>query len=477
MITARELDFFIDNNYNVLFRGLHGVGKTAIIKEAFERRGLDWRYFSGGTMDPWVDFIGVPKAVMDDESGEEFLRLIRPETFKGGKVEVIMMDELNRAKPKVRNAVMELIQFGTINGEKLGNLRMVWAAINPEDTEDSELSYDVERLDPAQRDRFDCIVDIPWEPHKPYFEKMFGEAGIGAVEWWKELSPEHNKHISPRRLEMALNVFGKGGDIRFVIPEPEINITQLKARIDSGSIEQKLEHLLTASEEECKRNFNNVNFTNDAIHFILADPAYIEKFLPYVQKDVISNKIIEDDGKYMETIIENGPASVIVPVLATLLTAETCKRPTRGKIKDFANLRGLDLTSENSFREAVDQALKAVGGTQADRFAAMHGTLQNYNSQAALETYELTIEFFCKLISVTKEDSLRNTRNPYYQVGTNVLHRLDDSCKELYDTDVESIYKRLRAGSLASMGEDRLEKCDKILEFYMSERPKAKSEG
>jgi len=306
---------------------------------------------------------------------------------------------------------------------------------------------------------------------------MFGEAGIGAVEWWKELPAEQNIHVSPRRLEMALNVFNKGGDIRFVIPEPEINVTQLKARIDSGSIEQKLAYLMTATQEECKRNFSNINFTNDAIHFILGDPAYIEKFLPYVQKDVISNKVVEDDGKYMETIIENGPAGTIVPVLATLLTAETCKRPTRGKIKDFANLRGLDLTSENSFREAIDQALKAVGGSQADRFAAMHGTLQNYNSQAALETYELTIEFFCKLMSVTKEDSLRNTRNPYYQVMTNVLHRMDDSCRELYDTDVDTIYQRLRETSLASMGEDRLEKCDTILMFYMSERPKPKSEG
>ena len=42
-----------------------------------------------------------------------------------------IFDELNRAKPKVRNAVMELIQFRSINGIKFNNLRMIWAAINP----------------------------------------------------------------------------------------------------------------------------------------------------------------------------------------------------------------------------------------------------------------------------------------------------------------------------------------------------------
>lgn len=475
MITEKELDFFIEHNLNVLFRGMHGVGKTAIIKEAFERRGLDWRYFSASTMDPWVDFIGIPKEVYDDETGEAFIRLIRPENFKSGSVQVIFMDELNRAKPKVRNAVMELIQFGTINGESFGNLKMVWAAINPEDVEDADLTYDVERLDPAQKDRFDCIVDIPFEPHIPYFHKMFGEAGIGACEWWNGMELKEQYKVSPRRLEMAINMFNRGGDIRFVIPDEEVNVTQLITRLDNGSIEEKLASLMTASEADRKRAFSQINFTNDAMSYILADPKYIEKFMPFVQRDVISDKIVANEGLHMEDIITNTPAQTLIPILSTLLTSETSARPVRARIKDFATARGLDLTSENSFREAIDQALKNVGGEQDDRFAALHSALQNFNSKAALETYDLTIEFLCKMINTTKEESLRGTRNPYFQVGTNILHRMDDSCQELYDTNIMECFDRLARSSLSSMGDERLARCRTILEFYMENRPKAKS--
>ena len=69
----KKIDFWIKNNQNVLFLGKHGVGKTAIVKEAFERHNLKYRYFSASTMDPWVDFIGVPKETIDDKKTTDLL--------------------------------------------------------------------------------------------------------------------------------------------------------------------------------------------------------------------------------------------------------------------------------------------------------------------------------------------------------------------------------------------------------------------
>jgi len=43
------------------FSGKHGVGKSAMIIEAFNRHNLNWMYFSGSAMDPWVDFVGTQK--------------------------------------------------------------------------------------------------------------------------------------------------------------------------------------------------------------------------------------------------------------------------------------------------------------------------------------------------------------------------------------------------------------------------------
>ena len=65
-LKPNNFDFWIENNLNVLLRGKHGVGKTAMVVDAFERNNLKYKYFSASTMDPWVDFIGVPKEKTDD---------------------------------------------------------------------------------------------------------------------------------------------------------------------------------------------------------------------------------------------------------------------------------------------------------------------------------------------------------------------------------------------------------------------------
>ena len=79
-------------------------------------------------MHPWVDFIGVPKEKTDD-NGNSYLDLVRPQEFQDDEVEAIFMDEFSSfTHKKVRNAVMELIQFKSINGRKFKNLKIVWAS-------------------------------------------------------------------------------------------------------------------------------------------------------------------------------------------------------------------------------------------------------------------------------------------------------------------------------------------------------------
>ncbi|MGH2612900.1 MAG: ATP-binding protein, partial [Rhabdochlamydiaceae bacterium] len=82
MIQPAKLDFWFKNNFNVLFIGKHGVGKTALVNDCFVNRnglvlGESFLYFSTPTLDPWVDFVGVPKEVKD-ENGITYLDLVRP---------------------------------------------------------------------------------------------------------------------------------------------------------------------------------------------------------------------------------------------------------------------------------------------------------------------------------------------------------------------------------------------------------------
>jgi hypothetical protein len=201
-VKKSDLVKFLKNNQNVLMEGPHGVGKTALVKEVFNEAGLKWRYFSASTMDPFCDFIGVPRPTVNAQ-GETFLELIRPQDFAEDNIEALFFDEFNRADDKVLNAVMELIQFKSINGKKFNNLKVVWAAINPF-TEDE--TYAVQRLDPAIKDRFQVQVSIPANfIDSKYFTKTYGEVSKTFIEWWRE-GKLHNL-VSPRRLEYAVQAY------------------------------------------------------------------------------------------------------------------------------------------------------------------------------------------------------------------------------------------------------------------------------
>ena len=208
-----KVDFWIENDLNVLFTGTQGVGKSTIIEEAFNRNNLKFKYFTASLMDPYLTLIGVPKEKVL-ENGESVLEYIKPKEFSNDidlGVEAIFFDEFNRASPAVRNAVMELIQFKSINGVRLPNLRVVWAAINPADEEET---FDVFELDPAQKDRFHVQYVLDNEPNHQFFKDKFGShMSKIAIKWWKGIPDEIKKHISPRRLEYALDMYRMGGDV------------------------------------------------------------------------------------------------------------------------------------------------------------------------------------------------------------------------------------------------------------------------
>jgi len=286
IINPSKFDFWIEKGLNVLFIGEHGVGKTSLVKEAFERHGLRWMYFSASTMDPWVDLIGVPKEKKDDNGGS-YLELVRPKEFQDDKVEAIFFDEFNRSHSKVRNAVMELIQFHSINGHKFNNLRVIWAAINPEGkNEDGDERYDVERLDPAQKDRFHVHVFIPFRPDANFFKEKFGIAvSKPALEWWDKLPPEAKEGVSPRRLDYALSIYVAGGDIKDVVPWAA-NPSSLLSCLQEGSIVDRITDLFGKKDAARATDLlKQPNFYRTAISYILKNLVWFEWFGPLMPEE------------------------------------------------------------------------------------------------------------------------------------------------------------------------------------------------
>lgn len=214
-LTPVRLDKWRDLGVNVLMIGEKGTGKTQNAIECFQRAKAKFAYFSAPTLDPWIHVIGIPKVKTVD--GVDWLDFILPRKMDNS-LEFIMLDEFNRCPPLIRNAIMELVQFKTINGREFPKLKAIWAAINPVESAGGSV-YDVHELDPAQLDRFHVIIETPNKPCIKYFSKKFGsENGKILVEWWNSQPTQAHEILSPRRLDYIGEYFLKGGDIGDIVP-------------------------------------------------------------------------------------------------------------------------------------------------------------------------------------------------------------------------------------------------------------------
>lgn len=295
MLNKEKLKKYLDNGFNVLLEGTHGLGKTAVIKEIFESKNLNWKYFSASTMDPWIDFIGVPKTV--HKNGQDILELVKPQEFANDEIEAIFFDEFNREPAKVINAVMELIQFKSINGKKFNNLKVVWAAINPYDEEGT---YSVEKIDAATKDRFHIQIQIPLELDTTYLMKTHGEISKPFIKWWNELPKDLKIQVSPRRLDYAIQVYKANGDLRDVLINTS-NVKKLEEYIKEMSKGLELSLLIKKNEKELKEFFtleNTIRYGEQ----ILQNKKY-SSLVKYFHKDYIESNIQKKNGDKLTTLL------------------------------------------------------------------------------------------------------------------------------------------------------------------------------
>lgn len=355
------LDFAIQNNLNVLFKGMHGVGKTARVIEAFERNGIRWKYFSAPTIDPWVDLVGIPSESTGENKHIEF---VRPAEFANDEIEAIFIDEYNRAPKKVMNAVMELIQFKSINGKKFNNLKIVWAAIN-ENNEEDMAQYHVEELDPAQADRFEIHINVPFALDTSYLSRKWGAENSRTIsEWWGAL-PEKVRHkVSPRRVDYALKVYNAGGDINYVLPK-EANVKQLISVLKSGSYTSRIESFANKTAEEIRSMINrDTQFKSHLTENVLTDKvtAYYkpgsetyETIVSSLNREALSKVIMGTDGAKLDATGATNSESIFGILQSALDTHNASRSRTRPK-----------WMSENIVNAIKNRAMANAGGaTQA----------------------------------------------------------------------------------------------------------------
>lgn len=253
---------YYDNGMNVLLIGLHGVGKTEAVLALAREKNIVLKYYSCSTLDPFTDLVGVPtprkfctrdrvwlgtdknacpicNSVLEAEDSPvvESLKMVRPREID--EAELIFFDEFNRGDEKTQNAIFEIIQFRTINGEPLPHVKACWAAMNPPDGD-----YKVADLDPALIDRFDVFIDIQARPAVNYMAQYLDKPIAQALySWWGE----HNQarrgmenFISPRRLMKIGLVYQATGDFRPALPKwIQADKTKLAALLERAEADKK----------------------------------------------------------------------------------------------------------------------------------------------------------------------------------------------------------------------------------------------
>lgn len=360
----KKLEFYFDHGKNVLLSGHKGVGKTAIITEVFNRKAKKWLYFSGSTLDPFVDFIGVPKEKVTKTGST--LEFIRP-SYMNDEVEAIFIDEYNRSVKKIRNAIMELIQFKSLNGQKFPNLKVIWAGVNPynADDEDNEI-YDVEPIDPAQKDRFQIQIDIPYAIDEEYFINKFGQKWAeGTCEWWNNLPQKIKKLVSPRRIDYALEVYKIGGEVTDVLPI-ESNPSKLLASINFGGIEKVITDIFKSKDKQAALKFlENENYYQSCAHLVVQDRDWANFFFPLLDEER-QVSLFFGNKKFQDIVF--GDAIHYKPLLEIAEHNKLCNDSLLRKIQHILKkMRGINLddfgnTIDNGSYITAINSNKILGG-------------------------------------------------------------------------------------------------------------------
>jgi len=140
-----------DSHYPVMIRGRHGVGKSELVYQFAQKRGLPVVERRASQMTEG-DLVGLP--VVDGNT----TAWNPPDWYKQACSEpvVLFMDEIDRATTEVRQGFFQLADSRTLNGHRLHKDTLLFAAVNGGI---HAAQYQVNDMDPAELDRW-TVFDV-----------------------------------------------------------------------------------------------------------------------------------------------------------------------------------------------------------------------------------------------------------------------------------------------------------------------------
>ncbi len=177
----------------VLLRGRHGIGKSTVVYQFAESQGIPVVERRASQMTEG-DLVGLPS--IEGSS----TRFNPPDWFKQAcdNPVILFLDEVDRATLEVRQGIFELTDSRKLNGHKLHEGTLVFAAVNGGEHGEQ---YQVGEMDPAELDRW-TVFDI-----EPTVEDWLAWAKDSSIskEIWDFINQnpthlEHNDDYEPNKV-------------------------------------------------------------------------------------------------------------------------------------------------------------------------------------------------------------------------------------------------------------------------------------
>ncbi len=124
--------------------GLHGIGKTELVRELARERGCDLVYIAPAQFEEMGDLVGMPQIVRDTAKGD-VTRFVAPEwvpTERGPGI--LLLDDINRADDRILRGLMQLLQNYELVSWSLPAHWLIVCTANPDGGD-----YSVTTLDEA----------------------------------------------------------------------------------------------------------------------------------------------------------------------------------------------------------------------------------------------------------------------------------------------------------------------------------------
>lgn len=154
-INSKELEPLLEVTpswQNIMLTGRHGIGKSQILTNYFEAKGMRVVALFLGQMSDPGDLLGLP--TKDEATGKT--AFMPPYWFPvDGQPIVLFLDELNRARPEILQTVMDLVLNRKLAGRLLPEGSRIISACNDGD------EYQLTDLDPALVSRFNIYTFRP----------------------------------------------------------------------------------------------------------------------------------------------------------------------------------------------------------------------------------------------------------------------------------------------------------------------------